>query len=120
MMPKFDFKYPVTTVDEVVTEIDKIVAQAREQGTRIGYFAALYHHVAHAFRASVRRGMFKRPDLIDALDVAFVNRYLHALHQLQTGEAPSHSWRVAFDAALHTEPTRGATFDVGDECAHQF
>lgn len=104
MTPTFDFKYPVTTVDEVVTQIDRVVAQSRKQRSRIGFFAALYHHVAHAFRANVRKGAFKRPDLIDALDIAFVNRYLHALQLMQTGAIPTQPWRVTFDAARHVHP----------------
>jgi hypothetical protein len=104
MTPTFDFKYPVTSVDEVVTQIDRIVAQSRAQRSRIGFFAALYHHVAHAFRANVRKGAFKRPDLIDALDIAFVNRYLQALQLLQTGATPTRPWRVTFDAARFVHP----------------
>lgn len=104
MTATFDFKYPVTSVDEVVTQIDRIAAQARQQRSRIGYFAALYHHVAHAFRASVRNGAFKRPDLIDALDIAFANRYLEAIHRMQQGAAPSQPWGVAFHAAKHAHP----------------
>lgn len=104
MTPTFDFTYPVTTVDGVITQIDRIVSQSREQGSRIGFFAALYHHVALAFRANVRQGAFKRPDLIDALDVAFVNRYLQALQLMQTSATPTQPWRVTFAAARRVRP----------------
>jgi uncharacterized protein with NAD-binding domain and iron-sulfur cluster len=96
---------PARTIDEVITHIDEVIDVARKTNSRMGYFAALYRHVAVKFKAAAAGGTFKHPELIDKLDVTFINRYLQAIRQYQQGETPSKSWAVAFTALESSQPT---------------
>ena len=89
---------PAKTIDEVIAHIDEVIEVSRRRRSRLGYFAALYRHVAVKFKATAESGGFKRPDLIDKLDVRFLNRYLEAIRQFQSGGTPSKSWLAAFIA----------------------
>lgn len=90
---------PAETIHDVVVRIDAIVARSMAEGSTVGYFAALYHHVAVAFEEAVKNGTFKNPELISKLDVVFFNRYLDALEEAEAGRPVSKCWQVAFDEA---------------------
>jgi hypothetical protein len=96
---------PAKTVEDVIRHVDEVIEVSRSRRSRIGYFAALYRHVAVKFKASAEEGVFRHPELIDKLDVVFLNRYLEALRQFQEGQKPSRSWQVAFNATGDPKPT---------------
>jgi hypothetical protein len=76
-----------------------ICERAIQTRSRLGYFAALYNRVTIAVRDGIRAGAFGDNARMEALDVAFANRYLEAYDQYQRGENPSGAWCVAFRAA---------------------
>jgi hypothetical protein len=73
------------TIDQVIEELDVIIAGATLGASRLGFFAALYRQVT--LRVKQR------------LDAVFANRYLSALAAWQADAAPSQCWRFAFQAA---------------------
>lgn len=89
---------------EVIGRIDDLVADCRRRGSRIGYFAALYHHVTTALRTCIHRGDFDDAKRMERLAVVFFNRYLAAVDELRAGQAPSGVWAVAFEAAESSHP----------------
>jgi Family of unknown function (DUF5995) len=88
-----------TTIDEAIDLIDVIIADARAQRSRLGYFACLYRTVTAAVRQKCSEGFFEDNDRMRALDVVFANRYLAAIDLMREGKAPAQSWNVAFQAA---------------------
>lgn len=96
---------PAHSVDQVIERVEEVIEAAREHNSRIGYFAALYLQVARKFKESVESGIFQHPDLIDGLDVVFMNRYLEAIRQYQEGKTPSPPWEQAFRAGESNRPT---------------
>ena len=88
-----------TTIDEVVARIDDIIDQAREDNSRIGYFAALYRKVTVRVRDGIAAGEFEDGERMERLDVIFANRYLAALEQYQNDIEPTNSWLIAFQSA---------------------
>lgn len=88
-----------TTIDEVIDSLDHIIATYRSQGSRLGYFPALYRKVTLNVKQGIEQGLFEDGARMEKLDVLFANRYLAAVAQEQRGQTPSRSWAVAFQAA---------------------
>jgi len=90
------------SIDQVIERLDEITDSAIREGSRLGYFAALYNRVTRAIREGIRMGAFDDNPRMERLDVVFANRYIEAYDCLRRGVAPSASWQIAFDAA--TQP----------------
>lgn len=92
------------TIDEVLEALEGIILRAMEEGSRLGYFAALYRKVTARVKEGIERGFFDDGRRMERLDVLFANRYLDALRLWQEGRAPTRAWQVAFDAAEAVRP----------------
>lgn len=89
---------PAKTIDDVINQLTEIVEWAKENDSRMGYFAALYRKVTIQVKKGIEEGSFDDGPRMERLDVIFANRYIHALYQNQTGQTPTQSWVRAFDA----------------------
>lgn len=92
------------TIDEVLEQLDHVIARAIAEQNRLSFFASLYRGVTAQVKAGIECGRFEDGPRMERLDVIFANRYLAALEQFQCGEPPSQCWRVAFEAAAHWRP----------------
>ena len=95
-VPSGDFP---ETIDGVLESLDHIVSDARQQGRRLGYFAALYRRVTARVKDGIAAGEFEDGERMQRLDVVFANRYLEALRRFQNGTSPTKCWQVAFRAS---------------------
>ena len=93
-----------TTIDGVLEELDRTIATARQDESRLGYFPALYRKVTASVQQGIVDGRFEDGERMERLDVIFANRYLDAIGKLRDGEAPSRSWAIAFAAAASRRP----------------
>jgi len=91
------------TIDQVIVQLDEIIATAIQQQSRIGLFAALYRQVTLQVRQGIAAGTFQDGPRMERLDVIFANRYLAALAAWQSNGAPSQCWAYAFDATRRTD-----------------
>lgn len=89
---------PVRSLRDVAADLRLIVDECRNDADRVGYFAALYVHVALAFAEKVESGGFQHPAAMERLDVVFFDRYLAALQSFRAGGKVTAPWLVAFDA----------------------
>lgn len=87
-----------TSVAEVIEELSRIVALARDDESALGLFPALYRQVTLEVQAGISEGRFEDGDRMARLDVTFANRYLDAFDTARAGGRPSRAWRVAFAA----------------------
>ncbi len=87
------------TIDEVVARLEGIMDECARSGSRLGFFAALYHKVTCRVREGIRAGEFEDNARMERLDVVFANRYIHAWDRYRSGEGPTASWDVCFRAA---------------------
>ena len=94
----------MNTIDDVLAELDAIVAAALRDGDRLGYFAALYRRVTRAVKVGIASGRFTDGERLGNLDVVFARRYVDALTAYRAGSNVSRCWRVAFDAAVNPLP----------------
>lgn len=69
------------------------------QGSRLGYFAALYKRMTMAVHDGIRAGVFADAARMEALDVTFANRYLDTRTQYFAGELHGQSWLQSYEAA---------------------
>jgi hypothetical protein len=85
------------TIDEVIARLNGILDDALRQGTRIGYFAALYERVTtNVRRALVAGNVFQDNARMERLDVVFADRFLYAWDTHAAGGTPTRSWQAAF------------------------
>ncbi len=94
-----------TNIDEVIDQLQDIIDQSMTQGSRLGYFAALYQLMTSAVRDAIRAGIFADATRMEALDVTFANRYLDTRTQYFAGELHGQSWLQAYDAATSNRYT---------------
>ncbi len=86
-------------VDGVIRSLDQIVHWSKQHEHCAGYFAALYRCVTLRVREDIGKGVFEDGPRMEALDVAFANRYLRAFEQWRDGGTPSQAWALAFEAS---------------------
>ena len=61
------------TIDEVIEALDGVLDEARRDGSRLGYFAALYRKVTIEVKKGIAAGYFDdgpRMERLDVLDYA--------------------------------------------------
>lgn len=90
---------PAQTIDEVIQELEQLIAECIDTNDRIGYFAALYHKVTVRVKEGILNHEFDNGARMERLDVIFANRYLAAVQQYRNNEQPTGSWQAAFDAS---------------------
>jgi len=91
-------------IDEVIEYLDEILQWAAAEGSRMGYFAALYRGVTDKVREGIASGLFQDGARMERFDVIFANRYLEALRIYRVGNQPTRSWLFAFESAKGTRP----------------
>ena len=89
---------PATTIDEVLSTLEVIIADSASKEHRAGYFASLYHKVTSKVKEGIARNDFEDGRRMEKLDVLFANRYIDALHQWNNKLPLTASWKTAFEA----------------------
>lgn len=95
---------PVSSLDEVLDHLERIMGRCRDEPSRLGYFPAIYHSVTARVKEGVETGFFDDGPRMAELDVAFANRYLTALYAFWEGQGLTRSWQVACRAASAWRP----------------
>lgn len=95
---------PPQTIDEVLFELDQIILRARQDQSRLGYFATLYRNVTIKVKKGIAAGLFEDGARMERFDVAFANRYLSAFDSFRAGQPTSTCWIVAFESAAKWRP----------------
>lgn len=85
------------TMDDVLRQLDDIVAISRRRGSADGYFAALYRRTTASVKLGIERGAFEDGPRMVRFDAWFAQRYVDAWWQRERGEATTAAWKVAFD-----------------------
>jgi hypothetical protein len=88
-----------TNIDGVIDQLQDVIDQSMAQGSRLGYFAALYKRMTMAIRNAIKGGMFEDAARMEALDIAFASRYLGARQEYFAGELQGQAWLQAYEAA---------------------
>jgi Family of unknown function (DUF5995) len=92
------------TIDEVLAELDQIIHWARDEKSRLGYFATLYRNVTLKVKEGIAAGIFEDGVRMEMFDVTFANRYLAALQSFRAGKNISKCWLVSFQTSSQWWP----------------
>ncbi|MDB4919891.1 DUF5995 family protein [Mucilaginibacter sp.] len=87
-----------TTVNDVLAQLEGIIAESIKTNNRMGYFAALYYKVTASVKDGITKGQFANGPRMEKFDVMFASRYLDALTAWNNKQPLSASWQVAFEA----------------------
>jgi hypothetical protein len=93
-----------TGIDEVLAELDRVIASALDTGDRAGYFAVLYRKVTAKVKEGVEDGFFDDAGRMERLDSLFAERYFDAVTARRQGGRPTASWQLTFDAGARRRP----------------
>jgi hypothetical protein len=89
---------PTETIDNILVQLESIIAESISTNSRVGYFAALYYKVTAGVKEGIVRGQFENGDLMEKFDVLFANRYLDALAAWKNNQPLTASWQTTFEA----------------------
>ena len=87
------------TIKDVLTILDIIIADCKQQQSRLGYFATLYKLMTAAVQKGIAENIFEDAARMEKLDVVFANRYLQAYFDHAAKLPVTTSWKTAFDSA---------------------
>ncbi|WP_157740641.1 DUF5995 family protein [Mucilaginibacter xinganensis] len=87
-----------STIDDVLTQLESVIAESIKTNSRMGYFAALYYKVTASVKDGIAKGQFEDGARMEQFDVVFASRYLDALSAWKNKQPLSLSWQVAFQA----------------------
>lgn len=93
---------PITTIDDVIDELDKIIEWSLANQSRIGYFAVLYRRMTVAVKQSIIANEFQDGQRMERLDMIFASRYFAAWNAYVNEKKCSNAWRSAFDACQNS------------------
>jgi hypothetical protein len=87
-----------TTIDEVISQLDMVIARAKREESRLGYFPALYRKVTIRVQEGIQQGAFDDNPRMEKLDVLFASRYIEAVNTYWNSGKPTRAWQLSFDA----------------------
>ena len=90
---------PASNINEVIAELDTIIAKCLVENSKMGLFAALYRKVTLRVKEGIAAGRFDDADRMERLDVVFANRYLEAYCAHCAGTPITSSWQITFNAS---------------------
>jgi Family of unknown function (DUF5995) len=94
----------VETIADVLAALDAIIAEAMDEGSRVGYFAAIYRKVTAKIAEGIATGFFDDGARMERLDVVFADRYQQAFYAFRAGGSTTRSWARAFEATASARP----------------
>ena len=95
---------PPADVAGVVERFDAVLAWARQNDSRLGYFAALYRGVTLNLQSALATDTFENPRATERLLILFAGRYFEALAGHFGAASVARSWQVAFASAGRWSP----------------
>lgn len=91
------------TIDNVISQLDKIIEWSLTNKSRVGYFATLYRRMTMAVKQGIENNAFQDGKRMEQLDVLFANRYFDAWSSYSNKQPCSKAWMLAFDACNNSK-----------------
>lgn len=86
----------ITTIDDVIETLDRIIDECEQESSALGYFAALYQKVTVKVKEGIATNYFDDGPCMEKLDVIFAQKYIVAYYEWKAGNEISKSWEKAF------------------------
>lgn len=89
----------ITTIDEVLAELDGIVETTLQENSPLGIFAWVYRRTTAEIARGIGEGRFEDGARMEHFDVVFARKYIHAFWNYRNNATVPGAWQVAFEAA---------------------
>jgi hypothetical protein len=89
---------PAKSIDEVLIELDLIIASTVAENNFLGIFAYVYRRTTAQIKQAILNNLFEDNARMELLDVTFANMYLTAYQSFVNNQDCSSSWATAFSA----------------------
>jgi hypothetical protein len=86
------------TIDEVLEQLDGIIAESKRTNDPLGFFAYIYRRTTAQIKLAIIDKKFEDSARMEKFDVLFANKYLNAYSDYHNGLAVCGPWASAFDA----------------------
>ncbi len=92
------------TIDQVIKDLETIIALTAKTKSPLGYFASLYHRVTKKVNEGIHSNFFEDAARMEEFDIVFAKRYVDAFYAYQNNESVTQSWEIAFDLSKEFWP----------------
>jgi len=93
----------LTTIDDVLAELDAIIELTVEEDSPLGIFAYVYRRTTAKIAEGLDQGRFEDAGRMEQFDVAFARLYINSFHRYRREESVAGAWEVAFRVAGNEE-----------------
>lgn len=94
----------INTIDQVISVLDEIISETKNNNNPLGYFAALYRKVTIKVKEGIQDNFFDDGQRMEKLDIVFAKRYIDAYYAWQKKEVLTSSWQKAFEPSNNYWP----------------
>ena len=88
----------VSSLQQVISNLDAIIAWSKTHQSPMGYFAALYRRMTVAVMQAIQNNVFEDGQRMQQLDIIFATRYLQAWENYTHQQHCSNAWYTTFEA----------------------
>lgn len=85
------------TIDQVLEQLDAIIADSVKNNDPFGFFAYIYRRTTAQIKLAIIEKKFEDNARMEKFDVLFANKYLDAYRDFHSGKAVCSPWAEAFD-----------------------
>lgn len=89
---------PAKSIDEVMSELDRIIESTVSENNFLGIFAYVYRQTTAQIKKSISEKQFEDNARMELMDVTFANLYLTAYQRFASNQGCSAAWTAAFSA----------------------
>lgn len=90
-----------TNIEEVIQQLEEIISTETTEESNLAFFPTLYKKVTERIQLGIQNKEFEDNPRMERLDVIFASRYIEAYREFKSGQRPTQSWKIAFDAAAN-------------------
>jgi hypothetical protein len=87
---------PVSSIDDVISVLEKIILEAERNNDTLGYFAVLYLKVTVKVKEGINNNYFDDCEKMERLDVLFAKRYIDAWFAWKQNLPLTLAWKKTF------------------------
>ena len=92
------------TIDEVISILDNIIVESKNNNSPLGYFAVLYKKVTLKVKDGIADNFFDNGPRMEKLDIVFANRYFAAYFSYHKNLDITESWKKTFELSTNYWP----------------
>lgn len=93
----------ITTIDEVLDELDDIIGTTVDEENPLAIFAFVYRRTTAKIAEGIEKGKFEDSQRMERFDIDFAKKYIRAFWGYWHDKPVPFVWKIAFDAAVNPD-----------------